>query len=292
MTFREALAEGSALLARTGADTPSLDASLLLAAALGMDRARLYARSSETLEESAYTRYRASLDRRAGHESVASILGRKEFRGLPFFVGPDVLIPRPDTEILVETALEAIDNFERASLSGQTELRTPLPLRVVDVCTGSGCVAVSLKAERPGIALSACDISASALTYARRNATAHGTEIAFFESDLLAAVPGRFDIIVSNPPYVPAALLETLAPEVRREPRLALDGGGTDGLDIIRRLIAEARQHLDRGGRILIESDSGQCDTIERLLGEAGFVSLTRTKDLAGLERVSGGMLP
>lgn len=300
MIVGEALAEGAALLRKAGAESPSLDASLLLAAALGIDRSRLLARRPDPLEEVTLSRYRDLLARRASGDCVAYVLGHKEFRGLDFLVSPAVLVPRPDTETLVEAALEWIDK------------RAASPLRALDVCTGSGCVAISLKAERPFLDMSASDLSPAALAVARENADRllnfhhRGTEdtegrrraqrnlgstIRFFESDLLASVPGRFDLIVSNPPYVPTDVIEDLSVEVRREPRLALDGG-EDGLDLIRRLIAESRKRLDSGGRLLVESGEEQTDLVAELMRGAGFVEIEIYRDLAGLGRVTGGSAP
>ena len=312
MIVGEARAEGAALLREAGAESPSLDASLLLAAALGTDRTRLLARRPETVDGEPLARYRAYLARRAAGNSVAYVLGSKEFRGLDFTVTNDVLVPRPDTETLVEAALAWIDR--RSDRTGGAD-----SLRVLDVCTGSGCVAVSLKAERPSLAVAASDLSPAALAVARANAArllgdrgcnapagpdgaradhagdGEGVQadssIRFYESDLLAAVPGRFDLIVSNPPYVPSGVIPSLAIEVRREPRLALDGGA-DGLDLIRRLVAESRERLDVEGRLLVESGEEQAALVADLMVEAGFIDIETYRDLAGRARVTGGSVP
>jgi release factor glutamine methyltransferase len=354
MIVGEALAEGAALLREAGAESPSLDASLLLAAAVGIDRSRLLARRPDPLEEAALSRYRDLLARRASGDCVAYVLGHKEFRGLDFLVTPAVLVPRPDTETLVEAALEWIDG-RTAREAGRNPQASGHPLRVLDVCTGSGCVAVSLKAERPSLDMAASDLSPAALAVTRSNAERllvfhhRGTEdtegrgrpqrnngseaasevspqnpnspetrlallpvslplsssvpsspsvssvsnstIKFYESDLLSSVPGRFDLIVSNPPYVPTDVIEGLSVEVRREPRLALDGG-EDGLDLIRRLIAESRERLDSGGRLLVESGEEQTGHVAELMRGEGFLEIEIYRDLAGLGRVTGGSAP
>jgi len=279
MTVGEARAEGAAVLRASGADTPELDAALLLAEVLGCGRSDLILRAYDELAPTHFDAFRTFLARRAEGECVAYILGSKEFRGLEFIVTPEVLVPRPDTEILVEAALEWL--AARKELS----LRTP---RVMDVCTGSGCIAVSLKTEFPDAVVQACDLSRPALDVASRNAERHGADVAFTQSDLLGSVTGSFDLIVSNPPYVPSSVIPGLSAEVRREPLLALDGG-EDGLVLIRRLILESASRLDQGGRLLIESGPEQTGEISRLLGEAGFSDLRCYPDLAGRPRTTGG---
>ena len=308
MTIGGARAEGAALLRSRGVDTPELDAALLLAHSLGVDKTRLILMARDRINDSAMETFRAYLERRTAGTCVAYILGRKEFRGLEFSVGPAVLVPRPDTEVLVEAALEYLSAaFPVGAASGG---RRP---RILDVCTGSGCIAVSLAAERPDALVSACDLSPEALGVARLNAgrllpgrlpppgasepdhpapagSGDLFSISFYQSDLLASVPGAFDLIVSNPPYVPAAVIDTLAAEVRGEPRMALDGG-EDGLDLIRRLVQESSRRLDQGGRILVESGSEQTGAVADLMRGAGFGDIRTYRDLADLGRVTGAAL-
>ena len=291
MTAGEALVEGAALLRSSGADSPSLDASLLLCEVLGMTRARLLSRRDAEIDPENEAAYRSFLDRRKRGECLAYILGRKEFRGLDFLVSPAVLVPRPDTEILVEAALEAIDASSDRQTSGSPHSGVSLPYRVLDACTGSGCVAIAIKAERPQVSVAACDLSPAALDVARANSERllGSGAVEFFLSDLLSDVRGTFDLIVSNPPYVPGAVIDTLAAEVRREPRLALDGG-EDGLDLIRRLARESPARLGAKGRILIESGPEQSPLVAELLRAQAFVAVATWRDLAGRERVAGGM--
>jgi release factor glutamine methyltransferase len=269
MTPGELLREGIALLKGT-VDTPMLDARLLLCEALHTDRAGLM--SGAAVPEIAAAEYRRFLERRLAGECVAYILGRKEFWGLELSVSPAVLVPRPDTETLVEAVLAAIDTLGAGC-------------RVLDLCTGSGAVAIALKHERPGLEVSASDISPAALEVAQRNAKQLHVDIRFIESDLFAQIDGSFDIISANPPYIPTALIDSLAPELQWEPRLALDGGA-DGLDCVRRLISGARAHLVPGGLLFIEADPGQMAGICDVLEHSGYGKARTYRDLAGHERI------
>jgi release factor glutamine methyltransferase len=308
LSVREALREGSARLKRAAIGSPSLDASLLLAEVLGTDRARLFLIDQEILSGEARRRFEEFLERRLGGECVAYILGRKEFRGLEFLVNPAVLVPRPDTETLAEAAREAIGRLSAGTPAGTAET-----LRLLDLCTGSGALAIALKHEIPGLEVWASDKSGEALETAKINAArllkaegpaarspggSGGTEIEeppyagvrFVESDLFANIPGRFHVIASNPPYVPGGEIGSLPPEVRREPRLALDGG-RDGLDLIRPLIGGAPEHLCPGGALLIEADPRQMAAITILLEKNGFKNIQIYRDLSGKERVAGAAL-
>jgi release factor glutamine methyltransferase len=288
MTIRETLTEGSARLAQAGIETPALDSSLLLAEALHTDREGLVIKGTEALGEKERGQFLKFLQRRLAGECVAYILGRKEFRGLEFTVTPDVLVPRPDTETLVEAALS------------RTGSQSPAGTRVLDLCTGSGAIAIALKHERPDWEIWASDISGKALDLAKANAEkllGASSSVRFLRGDLfnaLAEAPVRvplFSLIVTNPPYVASAEIETLAREVRLEPRIALDGGG-DGLDLIRRIIPQAKKGLSKGGTLLIEADPRQMKAIAVILNENDFRNLELYKDLSGRERVIGASIP
>lgn len=295
MNARDALREGAAAL--SGSGTPFLDASLLLAEAAGLEPARLYAAGPEPLDDAAIGRYRASIARRAAGEPVAYILGRREFYGRTFAVDRRVLVPRPDTELLVEAALAAGDEAER---------RLGRPPRLHEACCGSGCVAVSLAAERPRWAISASDLSPEALEVASANASAilgpgagaarPGGPLVLFRSDLLeplvAGMPagGPYDLALANPPYVPAAEARALAAEWG-EPLMALDGGA-DGLDACRRLAVQAVSRIAPGGGLLLEADGAQAAALRLLLEAAGFVEVHTLDDLGGRPRVTSGRLP
>ena len=297
MTIKQALGEASARLSAAGIDTPSLDAGLLLAEVLGTSRARLVLAWDEPLSGDARLRFDCLLERRLSGEPVAYILGRREFFGLDFAVNPAVLIPRPDTETLVEAALETAREMTRDAAGG--------PVSALDLCTGSGAAAITLKHEMPELAVYASDISPQALACARDNAARLLGEnsVIFTQGDIFAAcgnaperndaapgnrIPRRFSIIVSNPPYIPAPVIPSLPPEVRREPRLALDGG-EDGLGIIRRIIAESPDHLTPGGALLLEADPRQMDAISGLLASFGYRGVKTYNDLSQRPRVIRG---
>jgi release factor glutamine methyltransferase len=284
MTVRDALREGAAALA--GTETPFLDASLLLADALSADAARLLASGPETMEEGALELYRAGIASRSRGSPVAYILGRKEFWGRVFAVDERVLVPRPDTETLVAAALEVGD-----SIAGGR------PLRVHEACCGSGCVAISLAAERPDWQVSASDASAPALDVARANAGAllapgrPGGALSLARSDLLSSVRGTFDLLVANPPYVPSAEAEALLALGWSEPRMALDGG-SDGLDLIRRLVPEAVLALASGGALLVEADGEQAEEVARLFHDSRLTDIEVRLDIGGKARVTSGRKP
>jgi len=292
MTIRETLAEGIKLLTAPSEsaliDTPSLDGTILLAHTLGCDRTELILRDNEPISEKSTKEYKTLLERRRSGECIAYILGYREFRGLRFSVSPHVLVPRPDTETLVEAALEYID------LEKDTE-----NLFVLDLCTGSGALAVSLKYERPFLHVTASDISPQALEIAILNSKLclqsktldpSPQSLYFIQSDLFENISGRFNIIVSNPPYVPSGELAGLAPEVQREPALALDGG-EDGLFFYRAIIAQAPKHLLPGGVLLFEAGPEQMPAIRELLEAHGFYSVRLYKDLGGRDRVISAVI-
>ncbi len=256
--------------ARKGVDAPRLTAELLLAHALSCDRVRLYLDFDKPLGDPELGRFRDLVRRRAEGEPTAYLVGRREFFGRPFRVDPRVLVPRPETELVLEAALAALAPGGAA----------------LDLCTGSGCLAISLALERPGARVVATDVSEDALAVARENAAALGAVVEFATGDLWAAVHGgaRFDVIVSNPPYVPAGELAGLPREVRREPCIALDGG-EDGLEAIRRIVAGAPARLVPGGALCVEMHESHAEALPRLCREAGFSSAEARRDLAGLAR-------
>jgi release factor glutamine methyltransferase len=316
MTVQQALAQAAAQLKAAGIDNPALDASLFLAEVLGLDRAHLFLAHPDPLPGDARRRFDRLLDRRLAGECAAYILGRKEFRGLEFAVNPAVLVPRPDTETLVEAALEFLDQEggspplragpgpalppqrgARPIPSGGPPQRPPADgyagLGLLDLCTGSGAVAIALKNEAPGLEVFASDISPEALETARYNAERllkTSPAVSFVLSDLFDRIPRRFRLIPANPPSIESAAIPGLPVEVRGEPRLALDGGA-DGLDLIRRIITGAPEHLYPGGVLLLEADPRQMKTIRSELAKRGFTDIQIYKDLSGAERVIGGRL-
>ncbi|MEG6617447.1 peptide chain release factor N(5)-glutamine methyltransferase [Peptococcaceae bacterium 1198_IL3148] len=255
MDIKTALAQAGALLQKNDIEQPRLDAEVLLCHLLNCQRAYLYAHADQQLTEAEVQNYRHLLDRRVAGQPVAYLVGSKEFMGLDFAVTPDVLIPRPDTELLVETAIQLIN-----------QAKNPTPI-LVDVGTGSGAIAVSTAHFLLQLKVVAVDISAAALAVAQKNATRHqvARRIEFVQGNLLAPalqklLTSSVDIITANLPYVPSQDIAGLSQEVRQEPILALDGG-PDGLDLYRMLKPQALQLLKPGGHLLIEIGPGQGDT-------------------------------
>jgi release factor glutamine methyltransferase len=268
-TVRDAIAEASTHIARRDAET-------LLLHLLQRDRAWLFAHSDETIDEAKLHELRALTQRRAAHEPLQHLTGSQEFYGLALRVTRDTLIPRPETELLVEAVLD----FARTQ---------PANLRILDVGTGTGAIALALATHLPHAEITACDISPAALEVARSNAAQHNLaqRITFVESDLLAQIPAEqpFDIIVSNPPYIPLTDAPTLAPEVRdHEPPTALFAG-PDGLDLYRRLIPAAHSALKPNGLLALEFGFGQRDALRELL--TGWNSVRFINDYADIPRVA-----
>jgi release factor glutamine methyltransferase len=267
---------------RRGLDSPRLDAELLLSHVLGVDRLRLLLDAGRTLAKPELLAYRELIVRRRRAEPVAYILGVREFYGHSLRVGPSVLVPRPDTETLVEVAL---DRTRVAHLYGEA----------MDLCTGSGCVAIAFARRRPTWRVTAVDVSPEAVAVARENIERAGATFNahVLEGDLDAPLPGgaRYDLVTANPPYIPTADLATLPADVRdHEPRLALDGGA-DGLDLVRRVIAVAQRRLRPRGVLAVEVGHDQAARVAALLDAAGFTGVERRKDYGGIERVVSGAL-
>jgi release factor glutamine methyltransferase len=263
---------GEALRAK-GVD--AVDARALLRAALGVSEAHLAAHPEQSLTDGQRDRFDDWMRRRRAGEPVAYITGEREFWSLPFRVTPAVLIPRPETELLVELALERVG--------------PAAPAAVLDLGTGCGCIAVAIAGERPRARVTATDVSRDALAVARENAQRHGTAVEFVESNWLAALTGRrFDLIVANPPYVAVADPHLKAGDLRFEPQAALVGGA-DGLACIRAIIAQARGHLVRGGWLIFEHGHDQGERCRALLREAGYREVFSRHDLGKIERATGG---
>lgn len=269
---RRLLTDAAARLDRAGASDARLDAEWLLAEATGVPRLMLLIDAAAPVDDAAASRFAALLDRRAAGEPLQYVLGEAAFMGRPFAVDARVLIPRPDTETLCMAAIERIRPG----------------MRVLDIGTGSGALAVTLALACPEASVTAVDISDGALAVARANAARHGASVAFVRSDLFTSLEDAwYDRIVSNPPYIRAGDLETLQAEVRREPTLALDGGA-DGLDFYRRIAEALPAHLTKGGALLLEVGDGQAADVVALL-RGHFKEISTLRDLAGLERVVVG---
>ncbi len=273
-SVRAVLQEAAGRLREAGADSPRLDAELLLASCLAWDRSRLLAHVDRPLGPSEARGFWRLVDRRCTGEPVAWLTGVKEFHGLPISVAPGVFVPRPETEGLVDLA------FQEEGRESQS---------AVDACTGSGNVAIALALEGGFARVEATEISRDALRLARRNASALGAEVAFFEGSLLAPLleagrGGAVDVVCANPPYIRRGDLARLPAEVRREPVLALDGG-EDGLDVVRELLAQAQALLKLGGRLLVEIGEDQGEACAGIAEAEGFAEIEVKRDLAGRER-------
>jgi release factor glutamine methyltransferase len=271
VTVAEALAHGLAMLPqREGIPDPRREAAWLLAASWGVGEITLKLHPDREVPADVGRRYREWLERRAAGEPAHHLVGSCQFWGRHFEINPDVLVPRPETELVIETALA---------------LPLPKEARVLDVGTGSGCLAITLAAERVGWSVSAVDRSPQTLAVARRNAARHGVEVALWLGDLTTAVSPPWDLVVANLPYVPTPDLENLPLEVRHDPRPALDGGG-DGLDLVRALVADLRRILRPCGGAVLEIGDDQADAVAALAATADLAVARRVRDLGGCERV------
>jgi release factor glutamine methyltransferase len=273
IALAEVLRRSTQYLESNGSPTPRLDAELLLAHCLGLTRIELYTQFERPLSETELAGCRELIRRRARREPVAYLIGRWGFRRLELDVDARVLVPRPETELVVERCLTLLDGRERPA--------------VLDVGTGSGAIALALKDEMPEARVFACDVSADALDVARANAARLGLDVELIESDLLERVPGdAFQLVVSNPPYIAESEMATLQPEVaEHEPRIATVAG-VDGLEIYRRLLPQAAERLAGGGHLVLECGAGQVPALAAELVRIGYADVGVDRDLSGIERV------
>lgn len=276
MNYREAFETGKGTLAAAGIEEAGLDARLLLEEICGTDRNTLLVHGGRNVTEEEMAQYKEMLEKRSAHIPLQQIIGRQSFMGLDFYVDENVLIPRQDTELLVEEALQELHDG----------------MRILDLCTGSGCILLSLLKYSNDCEGIGADISEDALKVAERNRVQLGLEnAAFVKSDLFEAVEGKFDMLVSNPPYICSDVIDTLMPEVREhEPRLALDGSA-DGLRFYRRILADCGAYLKPGGMLFFEIGYDQGEAVKRLMEENGFLEVEVKKDYGGLDRVVLGTL-
>lgn len=275
-TIRKVLDWTKGYLADKGVENARLESEWLLAAVTGYDRVGLYVNFDQPLTDAELAAYRGMVARRGKREPLQYILGTQEFFELDFEVSPGVLIPRHDTEVLVVEALRL----------------APDAKTVLDIGVGSGCIAIALAKALPLADVSGVERSPEALELAQRNAERHNVRITLFEGSLFEPLNGqKFDLIVSNPPYIPTADLETLQPEVRDyEPLGALDGG-VDGLDYYRSIVPSALGHLNSGGWLMVELGIGQADEVKGLFAAAGFTEIFAARDPQEIERVVGGRI-
>ena len=284
MTVRELISSGASLLAEAGVEDSRLDAELLYDHITGLDRTHRILQYREEVTEEIVETYSEILARRAAGEPLQYITGVQEFMGLPFHVAPGVLIPRPETELLVEKAVAWAKSFCEKS-------DTARACRVLDIGCGSGAIGVSLAKLVPAASVTCTDISSAALEIARQNAARLSVDVEFLEGDLLAPVEGRkFDLILSNPPYIARDVVRGLAREVRdHEPEMALCGG-EDGLDVYRQLASSLGDALQPGGAVMMEIGHDQREAVKKMLEETGvFAGIVGYRDLAGRDRIITG---
>ena len=272
MTLQEALKTGERKLEKREVPEAGLNAWYLFAASFHLTKSQFYLRAEETAEEEPYRKYQQWLEKRCQRIPLEYITGQTEFMGLPFVVNQHVLISRQDTECLAEEALHYVAGAD-----------------VLDLCTGSGCIGISLAKRGQCKSVTLSDFSAEALSVAAENAERNGVSVEIVKSDLFQEMEGDFDLIVSNPPYIPRAEIPSLMPEVSKyEPVCALDGS-EDGLLFYRRITRDAGPFLRQGGRLLFEIGASQGETVMQLMREAGFSKIEVLPDLAGLDRIVSG---
>ena len=283
LTLKQLYKVGTVKLAEEGIEEFSLDAGYLLEYVTGVSKAMYFAEPERAVSEENADRYIDCIRRRAAHIPLQHITGEQEFMGYPFCVNEHVLIPRQDTEILVEEAIQVMRP----------------KMKVLDMCTGSGCIVLSIlkmcrekyyMTDLQGIG---ADVSEEALKVARENGRRLGVPVTWIQSDLFAKIPEeeKYDVIVSNPPYIETAVIDTLQEEVRlHDPYIALDGK-EDGLYFYRRIISEAGKYLKMQGKLMFEIGCDQAEAVEELMKNAGYEQITVKKDLAGLDRVVYGTL-
>lgn len=269
MTLQQLLTEGRKKLQAAGIEEWDLDAWYLLEHVTGCTRSAYFLHPEKKADALEVRRYEELIQKRSIHIPLQHLTGTQEFMGLSFYVNKDVLIPRQDTEILVEESLKYI----RAGM------------HILDMCTGSGCILLSILKLRPGVSGVGIDLSESALSVAQRNRDALDVQAEFLKSDLFEKAEGSYDCILSNPPYIPSGVVDTLMEEVRdHEPRQALDGR-EDGLYFYRKIIEQSPEYLKPGGMLFFEIGYDQAEAVKSLM-EADFTDIRVVKDLAGLDRV------
>ena len=254
---------------------PRFEAEILLDDILKCGRVYLYSHSDDPVSEETVKKYRGFIERRKQHEPAAYILGKKEFMGMDFYVDHSVLIPRPDTETIVDSVLKTLSNDS---------------YEILDLCTGSGAIGLSIKKQYPEVKMTLSDISPDALKIAEKNAEMHHLDVTLVQSDLLSDMnEENFDLIVSNPPYIPTQVIKGLESDVRDyEPHLALDGGN-DGFDLYQKIIDQSLDCLKNRGYLMFEAGDGQAEELASRMKKAGFTITIFDKDLIGMVRAVGG---
>ena len=273
MTYREAVEFGTKCLTDAGVPDAALDAWYLLQMVCKIERSYYYVHGEEDITQDAQKEYEIAVQKRAEHIPLQHIIGEQEFMGLRFKVNSNVLIPRQDTETLVEQVLKIVKPG----------------MKVLDLCTGSGCVLISVLKNAPELTGMGSDISKTALLVAKENAKLHEVDADWIRSDLFDNITETFDVIMANPPYIPTGEILSLMPEVRDfEPENALDGGA-DGLDFYRKIAGQVKDYLNPGGYVYMEIGYDQGEAVSELMRNAGFTEVEVIKDLARNDRVVKG---
>lgn len=274
MTLREAYEYGQRELNQAGIEDAAVDAWYLLEFTTGISRAMYFLKMQDEMSEEQKEKYQEYIQIRASHIPLQHITGVQEFMGMEFDVNEHVLVPRQDTEVLVENVLKILRPG----------------MKILDICTGSGCILISLLKMCQGVLGTGTDVSEEALKVAERNNAKLRVEARLIQSDLFENVQGKYDVIVSNPPYIRTAVIEELKEEVKcHDPFIALDGK-EDGLYFYREIVDKSRAFLNSGGKLYFEIGHDQGEDVKRLMEDAGFVDIIVKKDLAGLDRVVSGM--
>ena len=274
MTYREAVEFGTKCLTDAGVPDAALDAWYLLQMVCKIERSYYYVHGEEDITQDAQKEYEIAVQKRAEHIPLQYIIGEQEFMGLRFKVNSNVLIPRQDTETLVEQVLKIVKPG----------------MKVLDLCTGSGCVLISVLKNAPELTGMGSDISKTALLVAKENAKLHEVDAEWVRSDLFDNITETFDVIMANPPYIPTGEILSLMPEVRDfEPENALDGGA-DGLDFYRKIAGQVKDYLNPGGYVYMEIGYDQGEAVSELMTKAGYGQVVVKKDLAGLDRIVCGV--
>lgn len=283
MKIKEILLKGITSLKEYNIEEANLKAKIVLSDLLGKNKEYLMIHDEDEIEEGLNNLFFERIERLKKHEPIQYIINKQEFMGFEFYVDKNVLIPQPDTENLVEEVIY---------ISEQIREKEKNVLRILDMCTGSGAIAISISKLIKETRVFASDISSDAIKIAEENASRNNANVVFFESNLFRKISElyKFDIIVSNPPYIEKETIKTLPEEVQKEPRLALDGG-IDGLDFYRKIIEEAKKYLNKDGYLLFEIGYNQRESVEKLLKANGYKNIYSRKDLSGNDRIVVGQI-
>lgn len=283
MKIKDILSQGISILKENGIDDSNMKARIVLADLLGKNKEYLMIHDEDEIEDGLNRIFLEKIERLKNHEPLQYVINKQDFMGFELYVDKNVLIPQPDTENLVEEVILLSDKIRK---------NRKVELRILDLCTGSGAIAISISKLIKKSLVYASDISKDALKIAEENSSRNAANVLFFESNLFDKISKlyKFDIIVSNPPYIEKDVIKTLSKEVQNEPILALDGG-EDGLDFYRKIVEEAKEYLNTEGYLAFEIGYNQKESVESILKENGYKNIYSRKDLAGNDRIVVGQI-